>query len=215
MESCDTKSGESLWCTPDQGVSRSQSREFEACVSCYASPILDGKSLFIQRSISIEILLFRVLLPTKQDAELPCCSSARGRISFRSELKSVTSPASISYQIYQNFIPPLAFSQLYRAMASSLKSFLSRLTPNQSSANLSTTTDCFVKAQKPTELFPKPDPAVDGEDCLHDCSTCTISYPSKWSIDEEEEVYGHIKGWQTHLLVATGKTDWVRDVAGG
>ncbi|KAJ9635211.1 hypothetical protein H2199_008697 [Coniosporium tulheliwenetii] len=98
-------------------------------------------------------------------------------------------------------------------MTSSFKSFLNRLTPNQSSANLSTITAGFAKAEKPTELFPKTDPAVDGEDCLHDCATCTVSYPSKWSIDEEEEVYGHVKGWQTHLLVATGKTDWVRDVA--
>ena len=33
-------------------------------------------------------------------------------------------------------------------------------------------------------------------------------------IDEEEELYGHVKGWSTHLIVATGKSDWVRDVAG-
>jgi hypothetical protein len=26
-------------------------------------------------------------------------------------------------------------------------------------------------------------------------------------------LYGHVKGWATHLLVATGKTDWVRDIA--
>ncbi len=37
--------------------------------------------------------------------------------------------------------------------------------------------------------------------------------PPKWKIDEEEELYGHVNGWNTHLLVATGKTDWVRDVA--
>ena len=63
------------------------------------------------------------------------------------------------------------------------------------------------------QLFTKVDPAVDGEDCDHDCSTCTIKYPAKFSIDEEEPLYGHVKGWATHLLVATGKSDWVRDVA--
>jgi hypothetical protein len=62
-------------------------------------------------------------------------------------------------------------------------------------------------------LFPTVDPAVDGEECLHDCSTCTIQYPRKWSIDETDKLYGQVKGWSTHLLVATGKTDWVRDVA--
>ena len=61
-------------------------------------------------------------------------------------------------------------------------------------------------------LFPKVDPSVDGPDCLEDCSTCTIHYPPKFSIDEEEELYGHIKGWATHMLVATGKADWKKDV---
>jgi hypothetical protein len=32
-------------------------------------------------------------------------------------------------------------------------------------------------------------------------------------VDQEDELYGHVNGWSTHLLVATGKTDWVRDVA--
>lgn len=64
-----------------------------------------------------------------------------------------------------------------------------------------------------TDLFPKVDPAVDGEDCLHDCASCSISYPKGFKIEESDELYGHIKGWATHILVATGKTDWVRDVA--
>ncbi|KAF1845113.1 uncharacterized protein K460DRAFT_286185 [Cucurbitaria berberidis CBS 394.84] len=71
----------------------------------------------------------------------------------------------------------------------------------------------FAKAQKTEELFPTTDPAIDGDDCLHDCATCTIKYPRKFDIDETEELYGHVKGWSTHLLVATGKADWVRDVA--
>ncbi|OAX79688.1 hypothetical protein ACJ72_05987 [Emergomyces africanus] len=62
-------------------------------------------------------------------------------------------------------------------------------------------------------LFTKVNPALDGEDCDLDCSSCTIRYPSKFDIDTEDKLYGHVKGWATHLLIATGKTDWVRDVA--
>ncbi|TLD26705.1 hypothetical protein PspLS_04487 [Pyricularia sp. CBS 133598] len=65
----------------------------------------------------------------------------------------------------------------------------------------------------PDSLFPKTAPAVDGEDCDHDCDSCTVKYPKNFSIDTEDVLYGHVKGWSTHLLVATGKTDWVRDVA--
>lgn len=71
----------------------------------------------------------------------------------------------------------------------------------------------FTKAQKTEQLFPTTDPKVDGDDCLHDCSSCSVKYPRKFEIDETEELYGHVKGWSTHLIVATGKTDWVRDVA--
>lgn len=62
-------------------------------------------------------------------------------------------------------------------------------------------------------LFTKVDPAIDGEDCDHDCASCTIQYPSKFDIDTKDKLYGNVKGWATHLLIATGKTDWVRDVA--
>ena len=40
-----------------------------------------------------------------------------------------------------------------------------------------------------------------------------MHYPKKFSIDEDDKLYGEIKGWSRHLVVATGKTDWVRDVA--
>ncbi|KAJ5086568.1 hypothetical protein NUU61_007875 [Penicillium alfredii] len=63
------------------------------------------------------------------------------------------------------------------------------------------------------KLFQKPDPAVDGDECLHDCATCTVKYPAKFEVDHADELYGQVKGWATHLLVATGKSDWVRDVA--
>ncbi|KAF1832255.1 hypothetical protein BDW02DRAFT_571242 [Decorospora gaudefroyi] len=73
--------------------------------------------------------------------------------------------------------------------------------------------DDFTKAKKTEDLFPTTDPAIDGDDCLHDCASCSVKYPRKFEIDETEELFGHVKGWSTHLIVATGKTDWVRDVA--
>lgn len=63
------------------------------------------------------------------------------------------------------------------------------------------------------ELFAKTDPAVDGDDCLRDCESCSVRYPRGFKIDEDDVLYGQVKGWSTHVLVATGKTDWTRDVA--
>ncbi|KAF2754775.1 hypothetical protein EJ05DRAFT_540840 [Pseudovirgaria hyperparasitica] len=71
----------------------------------------------------------------------------------------------------------------------------------------------FTKAPTEDKLFEVTNEAVDGPECLQDCSTCTIKYPAKFSIDETEKLYGHVKGWSTHLIVGTGKSDWVRDVA--
>ncbi|KAL1965070.1 hypothetical protein VTN77DRAFT_6130 [Rasamsonia byssochlamydoides] len=62
-------------------------------------------------------------------------------------------------------------------------------------------------------LFPKVDPAVDGEDCDRDCATCTVHYPAKFDVNLSDKLFGNVNGWATHVLVATGKTDWVRDVA--
>ncbi|OAA59544.1 hypothetical protein SPI_05742 [Niveomyces insectorum RCEF 264] len=61
-------------------------------------------------------------------------------------------------------------------------------------------------------LFPATDPAVDGDACAHDCATCTIHYPRAFKIDTTDRLYGFVKGWNSHVLVATGKSDWVRDV---
>jgi hypothetical protein len=63
------------------------------------------------------------------------------------------------------------------------------------------------------QLFPKVDPAIDGDDCDHDCNSCHVKYPKGFKINEDDKLYGHVKGWSTHVLVATGKTDWVRDIA--
>jgi hypothetical protein len=62
------------------------------------------------------------------------------------------------------------------------------------------------------QLFPKVDPAIDGDDCDHDCENCEVKLPKGFKIEENDKLYGYIKGWSTHVLVATGKTDWVRDV---
>ncbi|KAE8355838.1 Sucrase/ferredoxin-like-domain-containing protein [Aspergillus coremiiformis] len=71
----------------------------------------------------------------------------------------------------------------------------------------------FRTASAPDKLFTKVDPSVDGEECLHDCASCTVRYPAKFDVDYEDTLYGNVDGWATHLVVATGKTDWVRDVA--
>jgi|SRR5450432_247976 len=63
------------------------------------------------------------------------------------------------------------------------------------------------------QLFPKVNPEVDGDDCDHDCESCAVNLPKGWKINEDDNLYGYVKGWSTHVLVATGKTDWVRDVA--
>lgn len=68
------------------------------------------------------------------------------------------------------------------------------------------------KAELP-DLFPVVDKEIDGEDCDHDCSNCVVQYPKSFKIDETDALYGFVKGWSTHVLVATGKSDWVRDVA--
>jgi len=100
-------------------------------------------------------------------------------------------------------------------MTATFKNFAYKLSSALSSSEVPTINKDgkFSKARNTEDLFPTTDPAIDGDDCLHDCATCTIKYPRKFEIDETEELYGHVKGWQTHLIVATGKTDWVRDVA--
>lgn len=99
-----------------------------------------------------------------------------------------------------------------RTMASTFKSFLS--SAKQTISGASTPIPGTPAENTPiTEIFPKVDPAVDGDDCDHDCDSCHVSLPRNFKIDEDDQLYGHVKGWSTHILVATGKTDWVRDVA--
>jgi hypothetical protein len=63
------------------------------------------------------------------------------------------------------------------------------------------------------DLFPKVDKAADGDDCDRDCDSCAVHYPKNFKVEESDTLYGFVKGWSTHVLVATGKADWVRDVA--
>lgn len=80
----------------------------------------------------------------------------------------------------------------------------------------------FKKSQQPLQesvpcdkefIFPKVVEETDGIDCNSDCSSCVIKYPRGFSIDEDDELYGNIKEWSTHILVATGKSDWVHNVS--
>ncbi|KAL8922385.1 MAG: hypothetical protein Q9172_003578 [Xanthocarpia lactea] len=98
------------------------------------------------------------------------------------------------------------------SFTSALKRGRAFLTPTNSSTTIPRLDNGAAKAPEGA-LFPKVDPAVDGEDCDHDCESCSIKYPAKFKIDEDDKLYGNVNAWATHMLVATGKTDWVRDVS--
>ena len=61
-------------------------------------------------------------------------------------------------------------------------------------------------------LFPKVDPKEDGPDCSKDCADCTIQFPSKVKVENSRPLYGHIKEFHSHVLVATGQSDWKEKV---
>lgn len=57
--------------------------------------------------------------------------------------------------------------------------------------------------------------------CDHDCAACpsvgdgTSGYGKafdKAGVDNDSELYGGVKKYSRHVIVATGETDWVRDV---
>ncbi|KAF7592427.1 Altered inheritance of mitochondria protein 32 [Aspergillus hancockii] len=70
----------------------------------------------------------------------------------------------------------------------------------------------FTKLAAPEYIFPTVDPKIDGQECLQDCSDCTVRWPSKVKVDTTLPMYGFIKEFHTHVLVATGKTDWIGKV---
>lgn len=97
-----------------------------------------------------------------------------------------------------------------------LRRFTDKITPGSSTADSNATKpgpDGFLSAKGTDALFQRTQAEIDGEDCLHDCESCTVRLPRSFKIDEEDHLFGEVKGWSRHLVVATGKTDWVRDVA--
>jgi hypothetical protein len=92
-----------------------------------------------------------------------------------------------------------------------LRSFLGRVREKrQEQCPAASRQDGFKTIRSDTQLFPPTNPEVDGEECLRDCEGCVSKLPAKFNIDESKPLYGHIKPFQRHLLVATGKADWVR-----
>ncbi|OAX85481.1 hypothetical protein ACJ72_00160 [Emergomyces africanus] len=80
----------------------------------------------------------------------------------------------------------------------------------------------FAKQNPPTskpensstekKLYPVVDPDLDGSDCDKDCADCTIKFPSRFKVNSDRELYGSIKPFVKHALVATGKADWAPKV---
>lgn len=96
-------------------------------------------------------------------------------------------------------------------MATSIKSLLNRARESISGAS-TPAPGTPPNATPIDQLFPSVNPAVDGPDCDHECDSCEVKLPKGFKINEDDSLYGYVKGWSTHVLVATGKTDWVRDV---
>ncbi|PPJ54004.1 hypothetical protein CBER1_02994 [Cercospora berteroae] len=93
-----------------------------------------------------------------------------------------------------------------------LRSIYRRVTSGRGDEAIKLRDDGFYTAKAADALFPRTTPEIDGDECLHDCASCSIAYPRKFAIDEEDELYGFINGFARHLIVATGETDWVRAV---
>lgn len=64
----------------------------------------------------------------------------------------------------------------------------------------------------PEYLFPKVDPKQDGPDCQMDCADCTVHFPSKVKVENTRPLYGNVKEFHSHVLVATGRSDWKEKV---
>ncbi|KAL7784945.1 Sucrase/ferredoxin-like domain-containing protein [Trichoderma ceciliae] len=100
-------------------------------------------------------------------------------------------------------------------MAASLKSFMSSVlsaVPGAAGAGFGPEASGGGPARMEA-LFPKTEAEKDGDECLHDCESCSVRYPRGFKVEEEDVLYGQVKAWSTHVLVGTGKVDWVRDVA--
>lgn len=63
---------------------------------------------------------------------------------------------------------------------------------------------------------------TDADECDHDCAACPQVAPDgssgygkafdKIGVDHDGELWGGVKKYSRHVIVATGETDWIRDV---
>ncbi|KAK9448063.1 Sucraseferredoxin-like protein [Limtongia smithiae] len=58
------------------------------------------------------------------------------------------------------------------------------------------------------EVGSVPLPVVPEDGCAFECDTCTTRFPSTVKIERDDPLWGSVKPWRMHLLVATGKSDW-------
>ncbi|KAI2786508.1 hypothetical protein POX_g08894 [Penicillium oxalicum] len=65
---------------------------------------------------------------------------------------------------------------------------------------------------EPEYIFPKVSTETDGPECLMDCADCTTHFPEKLKIEEYLPLYGFIKEFHSHVLIATGRSDWKEKV---
>ncbi|KAI9810364.1 MAG: hypothetical protein M1826_003640 [Phylliscum demangeonii] len=93
-------------------------------------------------------------------------------------------------------------------------------TPSSSTATTTTPSDTPADSSDPAAPAVKPIffPGVDDDDaeaCEANCGDCSVHFPGSFagSIDEEDALYGKVDGWATHVLVATGRTNWKHVVA--
>ncbi|KAF8432082.1 Sucrase/ferredoxin-like-domain-containing protein [Terfezia claveryi] len=92
----------------------------------------------------------------------------------------------------------------------SIRNFLDRTKTFIISSLPGTPHECPTPS-KPTKstLFPVVDPAIDGEDCLHDCASCPVEYPrafTKIGINEDDELWGRdVEDEKGSVMMALGK----------
>ncbi|KAL8305887.1 hypothetical protein RB597_003439 [Gaeumannomyces tritici] len=140
----------------------------------------------------------------EERAQAPTATTDEKNKDHNRQPRQQASPAAGAWTLPK---PPIK-----QKMASGIRSLLSsakKLALGDSSGNGSGS----GPAATADRLFAKTEPGVDGEACSHDCDSCTVKFPRGFKIDESDVLYGQVKGWATHVLVATGKSDWVRDVA--
>ncbi|POS82344.1 hypothetical protein EPUL_006167 [Erysiphe pulchra] len=93
-------------------------------------------------------------------------------------------------------------------MASIISYFMKNARASSSDVNSAVANQ--KKTATATDLFKK---VENSDSCEYDCTSCIVKYPKNFKIDEDDKLFGTISEWSTHLLVATGKSDWVKDVA--